>query len=201
MQWASEFLQSNWLYSSCDDDVIVNTFNIFTYLKLFSRSNYITSSNDVIKRPRYEDLPIICFYSYQSRDKPSRDPSSKWFISKDLYPHPYWPPHCRGGLYVIPVAMTSQLYEVSRRTTFLHLDDVWITGLMRRKLGLGDRNIVAAPLSTRSDQELMTSSTNDINDEMLIHLWGNIDGKPVDVTKMIREKWNLLTTKRTFCNN
>ena len=141
MQWASEFLQSNWLYSSCDDDVIVNTFNIFTYLKLFSRSNYITSSNDVIKRPRYEDLPIICFYSYQSRDKPSRDPSSKWFISKDLYPHPYWPPHCRGGLYVIPVAMTSQLYEVSRKLFYINLDDVWITGLMRRLLGSGDRNL------------------------------------------------------------
>ncbi len=83
----------------------------------------------------------MCVYSFQRADLPARNPASKWYVSRDRYPLDKWPPYCRGGMYAMPVGMAARLYAMSRRTSFLHLDDVWVTGLVRRKLGNGDVNI------------------------------------------------------------
>ena len=40
------------------------------------------------------------------------------------------------------VEMAGRIFQVSRKTPYLYLDDVWITGYMRRKLNEGDCNIM-----------------------------------------------------------
>jgi len=45
-------------------------------------------------------------------------------------------------MYIAPVKMIHSLFQISRRMEYLFLDDVWITGFMRRKLETGDSNIV-----------------------------------------------------------
>ena len=72
MQWVVMNFPSNYLYSSVDDDIAVHVGNTFHYLQgLNSLSRFdITHST--------EQVPIICLYSYQDKDMPSREPASKW---------------------------------------------------------------------------------------------------------------------------
>ena len=142
MQWSSEHLSSEWIYASLDDDVVVMMPNLVLYLEsLFEPAE---NNSAVTMSPCYEDLPIVCVYSYQPHDVPARDPKVKWFISKVDYPDQKWPVHCRGGLYLMSNKLASDIFSVSRTTPRLHLDDVWITGLMRRKLNYGDCNIIVS---------------------------------------------------------
>jgi len=185
MQFASQHLKPQHIYSSIDDDVIVNPLNLHLLLRR------MTSRDDVSAlRPCYEQLPIVCVYSYQPRDVPARNPNSKWYISYDLFGGERWPPYCRGGLYLMPVFMTSQLYNISRTTSYMHLDDVWITGIMRRRIGGGDANIYAAPYSERTDMELIHNTDGLLlNDTVMKHLWGNIHDMKVDVEEEMRKEW------------
>lgn len=188
MQFTSQYLKPHHFYTSIDDDVIVNPLNLHLLLQ------HMTSYNDEsVYRPCYEHLPIVCIYSYQQKDIPARNPKSKWYISYDLFGGEIWPPYCRGGLYLMPVSMTSALYNVSRTTSYMHLDDVWITGIMRRRIGKGDTNIYAAPYSKRTDEELQYNTDSLLlNNTLMKHLWGNIHDMNVNVEEEMKNEWEKL---------
>ena len=138
MQWTAGHLKLQWLLQSSDDDVAVNPFQLVSHLSSF------VVDPELAPRPCYESLPLVCTYSFQVNDPPARNTSSKWYISEELYPEEVWPPYCRGGSYIMPVATAARLYEVSRATRFMHLDDVWVTGLMRLKLPRNSQMIVVS---------------------------------------------------------
>ena len=136
MQWASE-LPNDWLYASIDDDMLVSHRLLLEYFKkLISESTFPNKSID------FTSIPIVCTYSYQDKDIPSRDKLSKWYMPIANYPGEVWPTYCRGGMYTTTSDMVKKLYQVSRRTHRLYLDDVWITGFMRLKVKYTDTNIV-----------------------------------------------------------
>ncbi|XP_026694410.2 lactosylceramide 1,3-N-acetyl-beta-D-glucosaminyltransferase A-like [Ciona intestinalis] len=188
MQWASMNMPPQSLYNSMDDDVMLNLPKLVEYFNDLIRPENDDASG---KRPCSEDLPLVCVYSYQPKDKPARDPKSKWYMPLELFPNETWPMYCRGGLYTAPVEMVTKLYEASRRTDHLYLDDVWITGFMRRKLGKGDWNIMPAPRSERIDEELIKEASiiAPVDEALMQHLWGNINFKTVDVPSRIFEVW------------
>ena len=140
MQWASH-LPDNCLYASIDDDVIVDHARLITFYKKMM-SNYIGSDGKV----NFLKIPIVCVYSYQSKDIPSRDPSSKWFVSSEKYSGKYWPVYCRGGLYTISRMATKKIFEASKFVKRLQMDDVWITGIMRKKAEYDDTNLIVRVL-------------------------------------------------------
>ena len=146
MQWAASALQKpNILYGSLDDDIVVHVPNLVAHVKTkFFDSRMCDADTRRKYRPCFEDLPLLCVYSYQTKDIPSREDNSKWFISVDDFPGSTWPVYCRGGMYIAPVKMIDDLFRISRRTEVLFLDDVWITGFLRSKLGMGDINIVVS---------------------------------------------------------
>nr|XP_026694410.1 lactosylceramide 1,3-N-acetyl-beta-D-glucosaminyltransferase-like isoform X2 [Ciona intestinalis]XP_026694411.1 lactosylceramide 1,3-N-acetyl-beta-D-glucosaminyltransferase-like isoform X2 [Ciona intestinalis] len=188
MQWASMNMPPESLYNSMDDDVMLNLPKLVEYFNDLMRPGNNNASG---KRPCSEDLPLVCMYSYQPKDKPARDPKSKWYMPLELFPNETWPTYCRGGLYTAPVKMVTKLYEASRKTDHLYLDDVWITGFMRRKLGKGDWNIMPAPRSERVDEKLMEEATiiAPVDEALMQHLWGNINFKTVDVPSRIFQVW------------
>jgi len=181
MQWAAENVPSNYLYSSADDDISLHVANTVKYLKSLNSLQDFQETHSTV------DVPIICLYSYQARDIPARDPSSKWYISFDVWPEETWPPYCRGGLYTIQIDMLKELVAIAQTMSYLHLDDVWITGLMRQKLMKGDSNIIPGPYSVRTDGEFMKPLVKD--DVIMNHMWGNIRGMPVDVPQALHTMW------------
>jgi len=72
----------------------------------------------------------------------SRDKGSKYYIPETLYYNPY-PPFCHGGLSTLGFPILEDIYESSRITNMsgFHLEDVYITGILRSKLNRGHLNI------------------------------------------------------------
>ena len=137
MQWAKD-LPINWFYTSIDDDIVVNLAKLAKYIDRLIIER-INSSNGRINFPK---IPIVCIYSYQNLDLPNRETDSKWYMPTKDFPGRYWPTYCRGGAYTTTSYMAKRLFEVSRRTSRLYLDDVWITGFMRLKVERTNDNIV-----------------------------------------------------------
>jgi len=141
MQWASG-LPHDWLYASVDDDIAIHYKNLNNfYTKLIEEKVEYTPNRNFTK------IPIVCGYSYNYKDLPDRKNASKWYISLKDYPGEYWPIYCRGGMYSINALMVKKLFEVSKRTLRLYLDDVWITGFMRLKIEKTNANIVVSEKS------------------------------------------------------
>jgi len=134
LRWASEKLNDEDFYSSGDDDMVVNLGqlqeNIDKYIEEKSNKSW----------PEY---PIICTYEYWTKGgKPIRSKKHKNYISLEEYKWTEWPKFCLGGMYTSSVRVMKQLYELSKTDTPLRTDDVWITGILRNKLGMPSSMII-----------------------------------------------------------
>lgn len=139
MQWSSQNLPFEWLYASMDDDIVIYLGNLVNYLN--GMLLFKTQPSSWLP-PCVQDFPLACVYNFQKNDSPNRFWFSKWYISSQQFSGSYWPPYCRGGLYLMSNKLNSEIFEMSRSTPSLSMDDVWITGIMRRKLKMGDCNIM-----------------------------------------------------------
>ena len=141
MQWSTTHLSPESILASMDDDMIVYVPNLVDYLNdMFKPRMNQTKSLP----PCYQDLPIVCVHKIKRKDAPERYYYSKWYVSQEEYPGSTWPTYCRGGLYLMSNKMATDVFEASRTTAYLSMDDVWITGFMRRKLEQGDCNIMVS---------------------------------------------------------
>ena len=141
MQWSAKNFPPEWVYASLDDDMAIYLPNLIDYLNKLMAPVYSNQTTNSIK-PCYQDLPVVCVNKLKIRDTPERSSRSKWYVSEEEFPGNTWPTYCRGGLYLMSNKLASEIFEKSRTTAYLSMDDVWITGFMRRQLGVGDCNIM-----------------------------------------------------------
>ena len=60
----------------------------------------------------------------------------KWAISKELFPFKWYPAYESGSCYVITVDIVRELYETSAYVTPLFIDDVYVTGILAKIIGV-----------------------------------------------------------------
>jgi len=131
MQWDSENLTNETLYSNGDNDVLVNLTKLHNLID--EKKTHFTKTMT---------FPIICVYGGRVNDHPVRNPKSKYYISKKQYAKDSWPWFCLGGFYTTNVAKVSQFYAKSKTEPYLAMENVWITGILRIKLNISDDAIV-----------------------------------------------------------
>jgi len=131
MQWAAENLPNQTLYSLGDDDVLVN----LTGLQLLVEETMIHFSNKSVS-------PIICVYGGRVNSRACRKLKSKNYISEKEYASKFYPRYCLGGYYTTNVETVAKLYAKSKMEPLLPVDDVWITGILRKKPNISDDAIV-----------------------------------------------------------
>nr|CAB3224838.1 beta-1,3-galactosyltransferase 5-like [Phallusia mammillata] len=136
MQWASNNLPGDYLYSSSDDDFMVN---------LGGLKDDVDNGFKQIEKKKWPEFPIMCGFIFGPKESPMRGESAKWYLSKLLYRWTVFPPYCHGGFYTTSVRVVGQLYELSRTVDPLPVDDVWITGILRQKIGMPDEMIFRSP--------------------------------------------------------
>uniref|UniRef100_H2XVC8 Hexosyltransferase n=1 Tax=Ciona intestinalis TaxID=7719 RepID=H2XVC8_CIOIN len=129
MHWATANLKSEDIYISADDDIVIDINKLQRAIQQF---------NETRAANLWPEFPIICGLRLMKGFLPHRFTKSKWFISIDKYKWPSYPNFCLGGMYATSISVVSQLLEIAQSTRPLHLDDVWITGILRLKLGLPD---------------------------------------------------------------
>uniref|UniRef100_H2Z2A9 Hexosyltransferase n=1 Tax=Ciona savignyi TaxID=51511 RepID=H2Z2A9_CIOSA len=200
MQWASHILPDRWFYSSADDDIALNMPDLVSFLDSLLPHYRVQSRHN--KFDWFGDLPIVCVYSYQDCDIPARSLESKWMVPHSKYGVEQWPVYCRGGFYTTTSKMAARLFDVSRSTELLALDDVWITGLLRSKLKMGNSNIIPAPFSQLTNAELVKPS-KEIHEKLIVrHMWGDIPEVKQNVVSDIRksaEEWKSKLELQDVC--
>nr|XP_002131063.1 beta-1,3-galactosyltransferase brn-like [Ciona intestinalis] len=131
MRWAASNLQANEFYASADDDFMIK-------MDLFAENinHHINQVNEL----GWPEFPIICGFKLGVAETPNR--KGKWTVTKDNYRWDFYPPYCHGGLYATSVHLVQQLYNESLSDPLFSLDDVWITGIIRRRLGMPDEMLI-----------------------------------------------------------
>ena len=160
MQWADQRLPGRVLYASADDDFLVDLEALtggFEKRLEAARSKNQSSENAQptgLPPPRgYEWIevtderdvtaPMLCLFSGGALEPVGRD--GKWRVDRDVYPHEWFPRYCHGGMYVMEVDTMRRILRESRHAPALHLDDVWITGVLRHRAGIADRLVLGWP--------------------------------------------------------
>ena len=127
MQYAAENLNDDVYYTSCDDDFMIDVGGLI--IELNKLKNEFTEK-------KWPESPILCSFGILTESSPSRDPKSKYLEPEEEYRWPFWPTSCLGGAYTTSVSVARQLLESSRSEKPLRMDDVWITGVLREKIGM-----------------------------------------------------------------
>nr|CAB3262597.1 uncharacterized protein LOC100180747 [Phallusia mammillata] len=139
MQWAVDNLPSNHYYSSGDDDVMVVVERLKNIMDFYIN---ITEFED------WAEFPIICTYRTMEFARPYRNSTGRykqWYIAESEYKWPFYPRGCFGGFYSTSIRVVKQLLAAARTTPYLRVDDVWITGVLRVKLGMPDNMVIEPP--------------------------------------------------------
>lgn len=107
---------------------------------ILSLVNVIHSRNDTDS--------IVCSKMYNN--KPVKRRNSKWLPTYTEYPENTYPDYCRGGRggYAMTMSVLKRLIDMSHQTRFFWIEDVFITGILRVKLG----NVSAIQVSTNQTQ-------------------------------------------------
>ena len=129
MEWAGKYLSEDAFYASADDDFLIDL------------NQFVEKMNVVIKNfqgTNRTDFPIVCLFIRGEEELAVRTRSSKWFVSHNEYKKTFYPPYCHGGMYVMSLPVAMKLWNTSRTAPMLRLDDVWITGILRRRMNFSD---------------------------------------------------------------
>ncbi|XP_038075500.1 beta-1,3-galactosyltransferase 1-like [Patiria miniata] len=109
MKWASTHCPHASFVMKTDDDIYVSYDNLVKHL-----TNLSTPS---------KNYAVGCLI----RDAlPFRDPKSKWYMSKELYPGRMYSPYLSGAGYVVTGDLAGKIYQLSLKLQYLHIEDVFV---------------------------------------------------------------------------
>ncbi|XP_038060151.1 beta-1,3-galactosyltransferase 1-like [Patiria miniata] len=108
MKWASTHCPQASYVMKTDDDMFVSYDNLVKHLA----STKAPSVNHA--------------EGFLINGGPIRDPKSKWYMPKDIYPGVKYPPFLSGTGYVMSGDVASKIYEESLDHKYLHLEDVFV---------------------------------------------------------------------------
>lgn len=177
MEWATEKLSRDNLYSSADDDFLVDMDMLVSNIhQLVNQSKWNTQYNATnFTNPDYRyNIPIMCMFVKGADEKPTRQLGYKWYVSYREYKLDTYPPYCHGGMYVMSMPTATAIWQVSRTAPMLRLDDVWITGILRRRTNISDEQVYKMPkitthFGTVSDEVRLSMSDHWQNMTKLLH--------------------------------
>jgi len=130
MQWASENLPSSYLYSSADDDFMIDVAALDdNIMKAIKTTNHLPY------------FPFVCIYSLAGSDI-YRNTDSKYYVPKEEYSNDKWPKACLGGFYTTRMDTITKIWKQANKESLVRMDDVWITGIVRQKAGIPDSCII-----------------------------------------------------------
>ncbi len=70
---------------------------------------------------------------------PVRNPQSKYYITEEQYPESSYPAFVTGPSYLVSKSAVNHLFSAALDHPFLHLEDVFITGIIAEQVGVPRR--------------------------------------------------------------
>nr|XP_046252524.1 beta-1,3-galactosyltransferase 1-like [Scatophagus argus] len=154
LEWLDFHCSSASYAMKIDSDTFLNVPNLITMLLNAPKTNYMTG---LVERGAVVH----------------RDPSSKWYVPVELYPHPQYPRYALGLGYVLSLDLPKKLVEASRHVKPLYLEDVYL-GLCMQHLGIpptdppkwGYFNVFPVEYSRCAYSRLIATTTHENSDRL-----------------------------------
>lgn len=173
MNWAVENLSPDIFYTSMDDDMMVDFGAMQAVLGVF---------NATMHRNGWPEFPIVCMYRQWAGASPERRNTSKYYISRVEYPWAKWPKFCLGGMYTTSGRVARELWNVSKQFEPLRMDDVWITGVLREKMGMPIDMVVQPALAVATHWKGYSGQKSSNIRGFMRTEWEKLQGKLVNST-------------------
>ena len=118
LRWIQTYCRQARFVLKTDDDVLVNNVAVL---------------NDMMEWERQGSMSLIgCLNIGPSRV--SR--KGKWNVSENTYSKKMWPQYCHGAFFFFSTEVAMALLEVSKYNPFVWVDDAFITGILRDRIGV-----------------------------------------------------------------
>ena len=118
--WISDFCPNSNVIIKVDDDMYINMTQLRTYL---------LEVYDTTPRIKY----MYCVLHVRG---PTRDVTNKHFVSQEEVSATVYPPFCKGNAYIMSPDLPVSMYLASREIRILWIDDVYVTGMLARQVGV-----------------------------------------------------------------
>ena len=155
LHWISQFCPQAKYVLKTDDDSFNHPHRLIDYLFDITVNNFVGG---------------YCFIV-----QPHRQNTSKYYVSESRYPHPYFPTYCGGPGYILSQGAIEAIIRVAPNVTYLPMEDVYVTGMVRETAKIPYVNIPGMAISqdAMSKCELATFAKNAHNvvPENQVKLW------------------------------
>lgn len=153
-----------------DDDVFINVINLQKRLS----ANTASLESTVVGACTKDRRPV-------------RTSSSKYFVSREVYPFSLYPKYCSGTCYITSVSLVQKIRKISVNVPFYHLEDVYV-GMCLQLLGATVKNDCGFNINVSGFQLKDFYNTNfvsghSLSPEQLAKVW---DFQFSDDTRYIR---------------
>lgn len=173
LKYAVYFCQQAKFIMKTDDDTFVNMPAVLTFLN----SDYILNARKL----------LLCAPFYDAKVK--RSYRSKWRMSFKEYRDKYYPPYCPGYALLYSPDIVFKLYREAQRSEYFWIDDVYITGILAKRINLTQTSIENFVLSKKQVYQLIKYNGTFIDIDQ--YLYG-----PPDLTQdSIKNLWNIVKFK------
>ena len=116
LKWINTHCQNAKFIMKTDDDIFVNTFSLIPLL----REAEAKGEKNLLMCTVWNNMKVMR--------------KGKWKIEKSEYPEKVYPRYCSGSAFTMTPDVAKALYDVSYQVPFFWVDDVYITGLLPKKL-------------------------------------------------------------------
>lgn len=124
LRWVSQHCKTTSFVVKTDDDVLLHPYKLVNVLTgKMNRHDHIIQNN-----------AIYCYVAMNV--SAIRDERSKYYVTKEEYPHLKYPTYCLGYAYITTPSVVKQLYQLSVQTPFFWIDDVFVTGILAEFLNI-----------------------------------------------------------------
>ncbi|KAG1687817.1 Beta-1,3-galactosyltransferase 1 [Nymphon striatum] len=159
LSWAKSHCKNAEYIMSSDDDTFINSKNMKTFL------NSLKSNKGVLVGIRVKSA------------RPYRQPASKWYASYESYREEFYPPFLTGSGYIMSADVMKKLQVCTLSTPLFHLDDVLITGICAKKLGITSeyhKEFSQRPLFSYACYVKDVVTSADMAEEDIIRVWNEV---------------------------
>ncbi|XP_067676172.1 beta-1,3-galactosyltransferase 1-like [Haliotis asinina] len=151
LRWVAQYCSSAFYMLKTDDDVFVHLSRLIRF----------------VKKLRFNQAPEKYIYGRQNYPIPALR-SGHWGVDRKLYPFKRFPKYVSGGGYLLPVSMAHPLFNISKYFPQFPLEDVGVTGVLRKALGY-QLQYLPALIERRYRHHSAVCDMARITDYVLIH--------------------------------
>ena len=176
ISWVNQYCSGALHLIKCDDDTMIN----IPYVQdLILRTNIFKMQ---LSPPPQNSSYLVGAKSVNSQVFRA----GKWMVNIWQYPFAIYPDYLSGPAYVVPVALTRQLYEASKYIPVITIEDVYLTGIMSRVLNLTLYHVPnfaytnTQPIQACSLKTGQSYTATNLNASYLIKLWRDFQDISID---------------------